>query len=178
MIHLITVTGQSARNFHLSQQYMADFKSLMRTVTSGRVMLVSTRFRSDLFYYDKRARNKAILKLWALYANTTPDDLDKKDLNTTAGDQKSLSKYFLAMNKMSTNWHHYGLYKKALYVTYNNDQQNPLTNTLLQCDRYLTEHPSIKRAPLISPEEKLDPPHSKDTFSLAMRIINNETHSN
>ena len=178
MIHLITVVGKSAKNFYLERQYISDFKSLMRTVTSGRVMIISTKFRSDLFYNTEKPRNKEILKMWALYANTSLTGLDRKDFTVSDGDEKSLSRYFLSINQLSTNWYHYWLYRKAFHYMFSNDQQNPVAKTVVQCDQYLIEHTSTKRTPLIGSNEMISPKLTKDTLAIAMYIIKNGTRSN
>ena len=178
MLHLITVEGKSARDFYLEQHHTSDFKSLMRTVTSGRVMIVSTRFRSDLFYCAEKPEHDSILTLWALYTNTSISGRYKLDFITSDGDEESLSEYFQSINKLSTNWHHYRLYRKAFLYAFSIDQENPVAKTVLQCDQYLTKHPSIKRSPLTGSKVKVSFKHTQDPFSLAMRLINNETHSN
>ncbi|MEQ6118032.1 hypothetical protein [Reichenbachiella sp. MALMAid0571] len=178
MIHLITITGKSARNFFLEQQCISNFKSLIRAITSGRTMIISTKFRSDVFYTGMKNSNNSILKLWALYADTSLSCLNRKDCTTSKGDQQSLSGYFLSINKLSENWCNYGLYKKAFNHAFNNDQQNPVARTIVQCDLHLVGHPNIKRSPLVSFTGKNNSELSDDTFSLAMHILNNQTHSN
>ena len=178
MIHLITVAGQSARNFYLEQQCISDFKSLIRTVTSGRVMIVSTKFRSDLFYSAENPQHEAILKLWALYAKTELEYLDKKDIETHVGRENSFTKYFQSINKLSTNWQYYRLYQNAFRETFNSDKENPVTLVVIGCDQHLLKHPSINREPLLDTSENLRTELNNDTFSLAMDIINNETHAN
>lgn len=178
MIHLITVVDKVARNFYIEQRYISDFKSVMRSVTSGRVMIVSTKFRSDLFYSAEKQKNKSILKLWSLYSNTNVSNLDNHDFMTSSGDEESLFKYFQSINKLSRNWYYYWLYKKAFRNTFGNDQQNPMAQTIMGCDQYLTKHPSTKRTALINPSEKIDAMLTEDTLALAMRIINNDILSN
>ena len=178
MIHLISIVGSGAASLYLEQKCISDFKALMRTLTSGRVMIVSTKFRSDLFYVSEKPTNDAILKLWAFYAKTSLLDLDKKDIITTTGDEESLSKYFESINLLSENWYQYKLYKKALHQTFTNDHQNPVAMTILECDQHLVEHPSIKRTSLIDSKEKISTTLMSDTYSLAMRIANNQTLSN
>lgn len=178
MIHLITVACKSARNFYLEQQYIPDFKSLMRTITSGRVLMISTKFQSDLFYCSEKPDNNSILKVWALYANTNLDGLDECDISTSIGDEESLSKYFSTINKLSTNWHQYKLYKKAFLRSFSNDQENHVARTVVGCDQYLIEHTDIERTPLIGSYEKINSDITKDTFSIAMNMMNNETLSN
>lgn len=178
MINLISVVGDSAKHLHLQQQYTSDFKSLIRTITSHRIMIVSTKFRSDLFYCSKKSKSKAILKLWALYTRADLSQIDKNDLITIRGDKKSLSKYFLSINQLSTDLFQYRRYKKVLRTMCCNDQCNPVINTVLQCDQYLTDQEYIHRRPLVNPDEKVDKRLTNDTFTMAMDMINNETHDN
>ncbi|MEO9802548.1 MAG: hypothetical protein ABJF04_04835 [Reichenbachiella sp.] len=178
MIHLLTVVGKSAQTFYLEQQVISDFKSLMRTLTSGRVMIISTKFRSDLFYSAEKSENESILKSWILYANTSMDSLDGTDFITSIGDEESLTRYFQSINALSANRYHYQRYQEAFYSAFSNDDQNPMARTIVQCDQHLIEHPSIKRAPLIDIGETINSKVMKDTFPLAMRIINNDNSSN
>lgn len=178
MIHLITIAGKSARNFFLEPPCISNLKSLVRAVSSGRAMIISTKFRSDVFYSGEKKNHHAILKLWALYTDTKLSELDPKDCIISKGNKQSLSRYFLGINKLSENWCNYGLYKKAFNHAYNNDQQNPVARTIVQCDLHLVEHPNIKRSPLVSLTELSKSKLSDDTFSLAMHILNNQTHSN
>jgi hypothetical protein len=178
MIHLISVEGINAKHFYLEQQCIPDFKSLVRTVTSGRVMIVSTKFRSDLFYNAEKPENDSILKMWALYAKTDLCDIDREEIVTSIGADESLSQYFQSINQLSTNWHKYLLYTKTFRRTFHNDQQNPVARIVVGCDQHLVEHPSTKRAALVDISERIGSELTKDTFSLAMRIINNENSSN
>lgn len=177
-INLITVAGESAQNFYLKAQHISDFKSLMRTVTSGRVMIVSTKFRSDLFYSADQSKNDSILKLWALYTSSSQASFGGKDFITRNGDETSLSSYFHSINSLATNWHQYMVYKKAFQYAFSNDQENPMAKTVVQCDQYLIEHTSANRTPLTSYTEKMNSKLTKDTLSIAMHIIKNETRSN
>lgn len=178
MIHLITVVGKVAKGFYLKPQRMSDFKSVLRTVTSGRVMIISTKFRSDLFYTAENSENEAILKLWALYTNMELSSFGDQNFITSIGAEASLSNFFQAMARLSANWYYYRQYKKAFQNTFGNDQRNPVALTVVDCDRHLTAHPSIKRSPLVDTDEKTNTILTTDTFSLAMRIINSKTHSN
>jgi len=174
MIHLISVVGSGAEALYLEQKCIPDFKALMRTLTSGRVLIVSTKFRSDLFYVSEMPTNEAILKLWVFYAKTNLLDLDRSCIITSAGDEKSLSTYFESINLLSENWYQYKLYKKVFLQTFMNDHQNLVAKTIVQCDQYLVEHPNIKRTALINSNEKIESRISKDTLSLAMCIVNNQ----
>jgi len=178
MIHLITIAGKSAKNFFLEPSCISNLKSLVRAVSSGRAMIISTKFRSDFFYSGEKKNHKSILKLWALYTDTKLSDLDPKDCTISNGNKQSLSRYFLAINKLSENRCNYGLYKKAFNHAFNNDQQNPVAKTIVQCDLHLVGHPNIKRSPLVSLTGLSNSKLSDDTFSLAMHILNNQTHSN
>lgn len=178
MIHLITIVGQSARALYLEENCTADFKALMRTVTSGRVMLVSTKFRSDFFYNSAKPEHNAILKLWTLYAKAETINLTHEDINTYEGREESFTRYFQSINKLSSNWMFYRLYQKAFFQNFYNDQHNPITVTVVGCDQHLLNHPQINRHPLLGKGNQITTKLTDDTFSLAMHIIQNETHSN
>lgn len=178
MIHLITVSGKSALDYYLPPRYQSDFKALMRTITSGRVLMVSTRFRSDLFYNARDEKNEEILKLWALYVGTDVSFMNRNDLSTSVGAEKSLAIYFHAMNQLSNHWYRYGIYQKAFQDIFSQDQENPVTRTVVGCDQYLIGQPEIKRAPLINLAETSNARLTKNTFALAMHIIRDENHSN
>lgn len=139
-------------------------------------MIVSTWFRSDLFYHADEAQTESVIKAWALHANT--ESALPEDFNIWQGDESSLTQYFQAVNHMARNWYRYRLYKKAFAYSFGNDQKNPMAKTIVACDKHLTGHPDIKRSPLVSSIEQMDNSVTDDTFSLAMRIIKNQTHSN
>lgn len=178
MIHLITATGKTAKRYYLKPAQISDFKSLMRTITSGRVMIISTWFRSDLFYQADQAQSASIIKGWSLHANADSEVTDDTDFRYLSGDETSLSEYFLSINGLAQNWYKYRLYKKAFHYSFSNDQNNPMARTIVACDQRLTNHPDIKRSPLVKSVAQMDNALTEDTFSLAMRIINNQTHSN
>ena len=178
MIHLITIVGKHAKKFYLEPQRLSDFKSLMRTITSGRVMIVSTKFRSDLFYSAEKPASDAILKLWAFLTNTDLPSFEGNDILIYEGDETALSEYFQAINHLSTNWLKYRLYKKAFNYSFSNDHHNPMARTIAGCDQHILHHSSIKRAPLFIAEAQINADIKGDTLLLAMRIINNGIHSN
>ena len=178
MIHLITIVGRSAKDFYLEQGLIPDFKSLLRTVTSGRVMMISTKFRSDLFYGSEVPKTDEVIKLWALYAKTERAGLNKSDMNASSGDEQTLSWYFNSINMLSANWYYYSLYKKAFQNLFNHEPQNPVARTVIECDQYLVAHTSTKRKPLIKVSQVSKTKLNSDTLSLAMRIIKNDDHSN
>lgn len=116
--------------------------------------------------------------MWALYVKTDLSGIDSNEIVTSIGAEESLSQYFQSINKLSTNWHKYRLYTETFRRTFHNDQQNPVARIVVGCDQHLVEHPSTNRAPLVDINEKVDSELTKDTFSLAMRIMNNENLSN
>jgi len=151
---------------------------LTSAVTSGKVMFVSTKFRSDLFYCSELDQHQCILKLWAFYANKSLNCLDVQDYSFSIGNEASLTKYFESINQLSTNWLQYQLYQKAFDYSLHIDQQNPVAKIIVQCDQHLIGNPTIKRCPLVENDHHLNSQLSKDTFSMAMHLINNESHSN
>lgn len=178
MIHLITVSGESARKFHLEQRRISDFKALLRTICSGRTLFVSTRFRSDLFYNASEVRTREILTLWSMYGNFLPMDYRVEDLTTSIGANDVLTWYFQSINTLSNNWFKYRKYRESFLNSFANDPQNDVARMVLGCDQQLVEHPNIRRSALVDNPEKISPKLPQDTFSLAMGIIQRDEHEN
>ena len=178
MLHLISISGNSARDFYLQDSHTPDFKSLLRSLTSGRGIVISTHFRSDILYSSETATLENVQKSWALYVDTDLSRVDHNDIDSIKGDEAALFGYFRSINKLARNWHEYRLYRKAFQAAVDGESDNPVARTVLLCDKYLLEHPSITRAPLVNPNETPDQIKESDTFELAMRIIKNDTHSN
>jgi hypothetical protein len=178
MIQLMTVQGQSAKRLYLKPAQLSDFKSLLRSITSGRVMLVSTPFRSDLFYKARDKHYDAIIKLWALYSDTEVFDLNPKDFKYFKGVKSCLTHYFASIHRLSTHWYHYRQYRQAILSNYVNDNLNPLARTILECDRYLIQNKGVKRSPLLRLGDLCSIRLSRDHFNLAMRLMNNDIHVN
>lgn len=178
MLNLISIKGKSAQTFFLEQHVIPDFKAALRTIVAGRILIVSTKFQSDLVYNSENSNNDSILKLWAFYANAETHFLQKQDLVVASGNNGSLTKYFQSLHVLSANWYQYLLYRKAFLRSLQNDQFNPITLKILDCEQQVLRHPHINRAPLISPSSHIKPAIFKNTDSLAKRITNNDLHLN
>lgn len=178
MINLITIIGESAPDFYLDKQRIPDFKSVLRSLTSSRVLVVSTKFRTDLFYNSSESMNSDIMKIWGLYTTENLSGFQKADVKEVAGDEASLSDFFNAINILSSNWYKYGIYRETFQEIFDNDQQNPIAMKVVQCDQYLIEHTKTDRIPLVNSDIKLNPKMTEDTLSLAMSIIESGFLSN
>ncbi|WP_162555650.1 hypothetical protein [Reichenbachiella versicolor] len=178
MLHLISIQGESARDFFMESALIPDFKALLRAITSGRVMIIPTRFRSDLIYNAESCLNSAIIKLWALYTGTCLSDIRNKDIQSIDGDKPSLNSYFEDMNALSSNWYRYRTYRKEVFERYDADRYNPVIQTVLSCDKHLTSSPLIHRKPLINDFQTRLTLLNKDTFTLAMKLIKSGVHEN
>ncbi|MGB3180782.1 MAG: hypothetical protein WBB45_05295 [Cyclobacteriaceae bacterium] len=176
MIHLITVSGKSASRFFLKPEYMADFSSLISSVTSERLFMISTRFRSDLFYKCETACHESVIKLWALYAGIVPTVADLCDIKILDGDEASLSGYFESLNTLSANWYQYDTYRKVFTISYSPD--NPVAETIARCDKHLVKMPCIKRPSLVYDTGKARTMISLDTMKVAMHMVNDRSHAN
>jgi len=178
MMHLITILGTTARNFYLESARIADLQSVIRGVTSERSLIISTQFRTDVFYKAKSENHLTILKLWAMYTTTDHPGIAEEDLTISSGEEKCLNQYFQGLNKLSVNLDEYGQYKTAFANAYNADPRNPLAAKVVGCDTHLVQHPSIFREPLMVLSGNESVKEEYDNFGMAMKIVNDKTHSN
>ena len=178
MLHLVSIRGKSAQDLYLDQRVIPDFKAALRTIVAGRILIVSTRFRSDLVYSSEGSKTESIIKLWSFYANLEVGHIKTQDLIIASGNKGSLTTYFQSLHELASNWHQYLLYKKAFHKALQNDQNNPITMQVLDCEKHVLKHPHINRTPLVPFDLNMEPFIFRNTDRLAKTMINNDLHLN
>lgn len=178
MIHLITLLGKTAQSFYLEASQAAHLQTVIRGLNAGRSLIISTKFRTDLFYQAEVADYETILKLWAMHLGKDLSLLDENKKAEYSGDEIVMNQFFQAMNKLSGNWHQYRLYQKAVTQSFLTEPRNPLTLKLLGCDQHLCQLPQVKRKSLVEASLKLDTKEEQDTFAMAMRLVRNDLRKN
>ena len=178
MIHSITISGKSARFFYLEPTRAAHLQTVIRGLNAGRSLIVSTKFRTDLFYQAAVPDHEAIIKLWSMHVGAETSALDVSDKLECNGDEQVMNQFFQAVNRISGNWHQYKLYQKAITESFLIEPRNPLTLKLLGCDQHLCQLPQVKRKPLVEASLDLNAKEEQDTFAMAMRLVGNDLRKN
>lgn len=178
MINLIVAEGKDASGFFLRPEQLSDFMALVRTIVSGKVLFISTEFRSDLFYKSAEVHHEAIIKAWMLYSDNLQENVELTNLTYKSGDKDALTFYFQTICQLAGNWYQYMVYRKAFYKAFSVDKNNALANTVAQCDQHLVSQCGIDRLALIGPDDHIDLKYTDDNYALAMLIKNNQLRSN
>lgn len=178
MIHLLTIKGKTADRYYLDQNKVSDFKALIRSIVSGRSLLVSTAFRSDLFYGSGDDQHNDILKSWAFYGNFEADTIDNDDIIRLSGDKESLSFYFQDLCILAGNWYEYKVYRDTVKGQFIKDLQNEVARKVIECDHHLTGNCKIDRLPLIERGTDLKLDLTQDNYELAIQIKKDQSRIN
>lgn len=178
MLHLVTSEGNTAKRHYLKPDKIADFKSALRSITSSRIFVVSTKFRTDICYSSINDKNEELIKLWNWYTSNDKQNFDANELLTIEGTEEVLSYYFNSIDRLFTNWVYSRRYRKAFQRSYVTDQNNPLLNTIIKCDEYLLKNTLTKRAPLYNSLQVIEPLIDQDTLDIAVKLFQNSTRFN
>lgn len=178
MIHLLTIKGESAERYYLDKDKISDFKALIRSIISGRSLIVSTSFRTDLFYGADKEQHEDVLKSWAFYANVDTIGENNGDFVKHSGNKQALSYYFQDLCSLATNWYKYKIYRETIRNQFVKDLQNDVARTVIECDYHLTENCKIDRLPLIEKGDDLKLDLTQDNVELAMRIKQDQSRIN
>ena len=178
MINLMAIEGKNAARYFLKPEQLSDFMALIRTIVSGKVLIISTEHRTDLFYNSEASHHEAILKSWQLYTTGKSKEQPIDLFTLKSGDKESLTWYFQAICRIAQNWYLYMIYRKAFHKAFGMDQQNSLAITIAQCDQHLLKQCGVDRLPLISPEDTITMEYSDDNYALAILIKKEQERSN
>ena len=178
MIHLISIEGKSARKFYLEPDKAANLQTVIRGMNAGRSLLISTRFRSDLFFHAEEAVHQAIMKLWAMHAQCESNDVDRLTPVFCSGNEAVLDHFFQDMNRLSNHRYKYRRYQKTLSLARENEPHNPILKMLTDCDQHLTSLELIRRRPLIETPARLKAKEIQDTFAWSMSLIRGKLSQN
>ena len=174
MIHLLSIQGKYAIGYHINLELIENFKTLVRGVTSGCVFVVSSKYKTDIFYNSTEEKHAAIQKAWSLYSNDA-NDMDNVHIKRFSGNKDTFSYFFQSLISLSTNWYWNKNYRDYFLKSYMSDTGNLLANKILDCDNYLMKKKNISRTRSQLIDQKkyrpLDYTTTKDTSLIAIHQL-------
>ena len=176
MIHLISTNNIPSKGYQLKEQDIGTFRTTLRGTVGGSVFVVSTFFKTDIFYQSDKRKENEILKLWKLYLKND-SILDSGHISSHAGVGLVFNHYFDSLTLLSRNQLKYKSYLKAFRKAYQINPSNELALKLIECDRMVIgSHESQglhKREELLPIDEEILPPPSDQVPHLKSTFLNN-----
>ncbi len=167
MLHYIHIQGKEAPKFYFRDKTAQNFKSVIQSLTEGSSLVISSLYRTDVFYSAEYDRSENILKLWSLQE----ESFDPSKLTIVSGRDNALELFFTSLVSLSaaSNW--YEAYLNEFRHACSLDQNNPILKDLKMCEQYLqTSHKTIPRPVSGTNSEDLLP--KKEVFTHLIEHIN------
>ncbi|MEO9869731.1 hypothetical protein [Ekhidna sp.] len=167
MLHYIHIQGKEAPQFSFRNKTAQNFKSLIQSMTDGSSLVISSLYRTDVFYTANQDHSEQILKLWALQE----DAFDSTKLTIVSGRDNALELFFTSLVSFSSANKWYQAHLKEFRHACSMDQNNPILKDLKLCEQYLQKsHQTISRP--ISGSQSGDLLPSKEVFEDLLQHIN------
>ncbi|WP_425389533.1 hypothetical protein [Ekhidna sp.] len=167
MLRYIHIQGKEAPGFSFRNKTAQNFKSLIQSLTDGSSLVISSLYRTDVFYQAEEDHTDDILKLWSLQEET----FDPKKLHFKHGRDKSLEAFFTSLVSFSSAIKWYEAYLEEFRHACSLDQNNPILKDLKLCEQYLQEsHQTVSRPVAGANKEDLLP--KKEVFEDLVKHIN------
>ncbi|WP_370088260.1 hypothetical protein [Ekhidna sp.] len=142
MLHYIHIQGREAPRFYFRDKTAQNFKSLIQSFTDGSSLVISSLYRTDVFYSSEKNLSEKILKLWSLQEQS----FDSSLLTFAEGRDKALELFFTSLVSFSSANKWYDAYLEEFRHAISLDRNNPILSDLKLCEQYLqTSHKTIAR---------------------------------
>ena len=167
MLHYIHVQGKEAPSFHFRDKTAQHFKSLIQSLGGGSSLVISSLYRTDVFYLADVPHSDEIIKLWSLQEDT----FDPSKLRIIQGREETLEQFFTTLVLFSNISKWYESYLVEFRNACSMDRNNPILKDLKLCEQFLQEsHQTVARPPANANKENLLP--REDVFEDLVKHIN------
>lgn len=131
-MYLLSVQGRYAPGFSLSRELEQTLRQKIEAVTQQQVLIISSRFRTDLLYEDDTNRLDEILKIWCDLVGQSFSHTLKLKFFRSDEEEISLTNflYRLQLIKRIPAW--FTAYMKKLAEVLEEEPQNPLCRKLAE----------------------------------------------
>lgn len=167
MLHYLHIQGKHAPGFFFRDKTGQNFKSLIQSVTEGAALVISSLYRTDVFYQAQEPHTDHVVKLWSLQEKS----FDPSKLTTVAGRDDVLEHYFTSLVSFSSANKWYNTYLEEFREACALDRNNPILKDLKLCEQYLQASQKTVTRPVSGGNSNSILP-SKEVFSDLVIHIN------
>ncbi len=137
--HYISIQGRYAPSFWFKNQDAHSFRSLVESITLSRSLIISSIYRSDLFYCSDDDKSDLIIRIWCSFKGHHFDDHIKGKFIRADSKPDAFEFYFDTLFHLMLHPPHYERYKERLNEIQQQEKNNSILNELMQCDLHLSE---------------------------------------
>ena len=167
MLHYIHVQGKEAPSFYFRDKTAQHFKSLIQSLGDGSSLVISSLYRTDVFYLADVPHTEEIIKLWSLQE----EKFDPAKLRIVEGRDESLEQFFTTLVLFSNMSKWYETYLSEFRNACSMDRNNPILKDLKLCEQFLQQsHQTVARPSDNTGTESLLP--QEEVFEDLVKHIN------
>lgn len=138
-LQYLSIQGRCAPSFWFKHHDAQAFRSLTESITLSSTLIVSSIYRTDVFFSEEGDKADLIIRTWAAFKRL-PYDLQTKEKFIRADNkQEAFELYFDTLFHLMQHPTHYERYKQRLWELQLLDKTNPILCELMQCDLHLAD---------------------------------------
>lgn len=161
------IQGKDAPQFYFRDKTAQNFKSVIQSFTEGASLVISSLYRTDVFYSAQKEYTSDVVKLWSLQAK----EFDSSKLTMVTGRDEVLEHYFTSLVSFSAAYKLYEAYLSEFRYACSLDQNNPILKDLKLCEQYLQTSQSTIARPISGADSNNLLP-KKEVFNDLVKHIN------
>lgn len=138
-LRYLSIQGSSAPSFWFKHHDAHSFRSLVESVTLCNCLLISSIYRTDIFYRSYADKTDTLLKIWCTFKNIPfRHDVIQKFVRGT-NNQESFEFYFDTLFHLMQHPAYYQRYRDRLTEIQLLEPTNAILTDLMKCDMHLSE---------------------------------------
>lgn len=138
-MNLLSIQGHFAPAFRLNKADAAELKKQVEIISQEHVLVISSKFRTDLFYYDVDDHVEEIIRIWCDISGVTYNDSTKIKFFRSRNELLTLTHFFYRLQLLfrMPQWHK--AYSEELLSMWIENPKEPVLGILMKVMILLNE---------------------------------------
>ena len=143
-MNLLSIQGHFAPAFRLNETAKEVIKRYVETITRADIVIISSKFRTDLIFYDQVDHMEEIIIKWCDITGHTFKESTKLKFFRSCNELHSITHFFYRLYLLSRMPLWYKMYHEQLLSTWIENPRDPLLGTIMkvmtQLDSLFNDH--------------------------------------
>lgn len=170
-IQYLSIQGRYAPSFWFKHYDAYHFRSVIESITLSRALIISSVYRTDIFFRSKEDQMELILKIWCVLKEFKLTSAVKNKFIRTSNEREAFEFYFDTLFHLMHHPLHFEKYKEHLTEIQLQESNNPILNELMQCDVHLSKRYKEQEVDYISLALSPSISSKKNTNFLDLRLL-------
>ncbi|RED92659.1 hypothetical protein [Marinoscillum furvescens] len=137
-LRYLSIQGSAAPTYWFKHHDAHSFRALVESITVSNCLLISSIYRTDIFYRAHTDKTDLLLKVWSAYKNIPFHNEVIHKFVRGSNDQESFEFYFDTLFHLMRHPAHYQRYKERLSEIQLVEPGNTILTDLMKCDLHLS----------------------------------------